>query len=177
MKTRLSILTTAAFLTLVTAAIASIRPETETLPPTGAALPSSLVASLADNPVHPDEPLSTTLTQRFSFNNALSRIQQINQALDSFRQLTNLSRDMKAIASVGNTDPETQTLGFHNWVSSVEGTVRQQDYQLKRLEFELAQKQFEDGEISKTVLDEKALAFQSAKKNFQTFMKSFSIAD
>jgi hypothetical protein len=177
MKTRLSILTTAASLTLVTAAIAAIRPDPEALPQAGTILPPSIVASLTDKPVHPDEPISETLNQRFSFANALSRLQQIDQALDSFRQLTDKSRNTSAIAAVGNTDPETQTLGFQNWVGSLEGTLRQQDYQVKRLELELAQKQFEDGEISQAVLNEKTQNLQKAKKDFQAFLKSFKIAD
>ncbi|MCU0515749.1 MAG: hypothetical protein MUC60_02580 [Oscillatoria sp. Prado101] len=135
---------------------------------------------LSQRPVSPDEPLSDTLNQRFSLQNSLSRIQQIKAALESFRRLTATAKAKlgePALRNAGNTDPETQTLGFTNWVGSVEGTVRQQNYQIKKLEFELAQKQFQDREITQAALDQKAAAYRQAEKDFQAFLKTFRIAD
>lgn len=135
---------------------------------------------LSQRPVSPDEPVSDTLNQRFSLQNSLSRIQQIKGALDSFRRLTATAKAKlgePALRNAGNTDPETQTLGFTNWVGSVEGTLRQQNYQIKKLEFELAQKQFQDREITKAALDQKAAAYRQAEKDFQAFLKTFRIAD
>src|SRR5512136_1578416 len=82
---------------------------------------------LSQRPVSPDEPVSDTLNQRFSLQNSLSRIQQIKGALDSFRRLTATAKAKlgePALRNAGNTGPETQTLGFTNWVGSVEGTLR-----------------------------------------------------
>ena len=135
---------------------------------------------LSQRPVSPDEPLSDTLNQRFSLQNSLSRIQQIKGALESFRRLTATAKAKlgeSALRNVGNTDQETQTLGFTNWVGSVEGTLRLQNYQIKKLEFELAQKQFKGGEIPKAALEQKAAAYRQAEKDFQAFLKSFRIAD
>lgn len=131
-------------------------------------------------PANRDEPLNVTLNERFSFQNSLSRIRQIQGALTSFRTLTDRSKTalgQRAIANIGNTDPETQNLGFTNWVGSVEGTLRQQNYQIKKLEFELAKKQFEDRQISQTALNQKRAAFEQADREFKNFLNSFTIAD
>lgn len=131
-------------------------------------------------PVHPDEPLDDTLNQRFAFENSLTRTQQIKEALESFRQLTATSKAKlgeSAVTQIKNTDPETQTLGFHNWVNSVEGTLIKQNYQLKKLEFELAQKQYQDKEITQAELDIKSADYQEAEQKLQTFLKTFTIAD
>lgn len=138
------------------------------------------IAQRRDRPVNPDEPLDVTLNERFSFDNSLTRIKQIQAALTSFRTLTERSKaalGQRAIASVGNTDPDTQNLGFTNWVGSVEGTLRQQNYQIKKLEFELAKKQFEDKQISQTVLNQKRAAYQQAEREFSNFLNSFRIVD
>jgi hypothetical protein len=127
-----------------------------------------------------DEPLNSTINERFSLDNALTRIQQIREALNSFRKLTNQSRQtlgVSTIQAVGNTDPEIQNLGFYNWTGAVEGTVRKQEYQIKKLEYELAQKQYQDGEISQAELNRKSSEYESAKQSFQAFLKSFNIAD
>lgn len=141
---------------------------------------SSKVADLRLQQVHPDEPINYTLLQRFSFNNSLGTIKQIDGALNSFRTLTEKSKPAlgsKAVSKIGNTDWETQNLGFTNWVNSVEGTLRKQDYQIKKLEYELAEKQYKDKSISQSVLNQKLAAYRQAKKDFQAFVNSFSIAD
>lgn len=129
-------------------------------------------------PVHPDEPVEATLEERFSYTNSLERLEQIEQALDNFRGLTASAYDWNDSAiATGNTDWETQNLGFTNWVGSVEGTLRYQELQIKQLELELARQQFADREISQAVLDEKTAAYETAQDDFQRFWQTFSIAD
>ncbi len=135
---------------------------------------------IAQQPVSPDEPAAATADERFSFDNAISRIEQIKAALSSFRQLTQISQEQigaSAIAPVGNTDWEIQNLGFKNWTGAVEGTLRKQEYQIKKLEFELAQAKFADGEITQSELAQTEAAYQQAEQDFQTFWNSFRIAD
>lgn len=197
MKSQWSLVITAVFFTVVTAVAGAFRADSEqsarlTQSPLKAPLKVELTPNLAKSdsaktsdllpkrPVHPDESASDTLDQRFSLGNSLERISQIDAALGSFRQLTAKSQTglaQQEVTAIANTDWETQNLGFHNWVSSVEGTLRKQDYQIKKLEFELAQKQYQDGEIGKAALDQKALAYQKAAREFQTFWNSFRIAD
>ncbi|MBE9213295.1 hypothetical protein IQ247_11540 [Plectonema cf. radiosum LEGE 06105] len=141
---------------------------------------STKMADLPLQKIHSDEPINDTLQQRFSFENSLARVSQIDKALNSFRVLTEKSKpvlESKILSEVANTDWDTQNLGFTNWVGSVEGTLRKQDYQIKKLEYQLAQKQYEDKAISQNILNQKQAAHNKAKKDFQAFIKSFSVAD
>ena len=141
---------------------------------------TSQKSQVSQIPTNQNEPLTDIINERFSVDNSLNRIKQIREALSSFRQLTNKSRQTlgnSVLQSVGNTDPEIQNLGFYNWTSAVEGTVKKQEYEIKKLQYELAQKQYKDGEISKSELDKKFANYQKAKQEFQAFLKSFNIAD
>ncbi|MBE9129969.1 MULTISPECIES: hypothetical protein [unclassified Coleofasciculus] len=145
-----------------------------------AQLPAPTDADLSLSPVHPDEPVDSTLNERFSLENSLERVKQIRDALSSFQSLTEKSKPVlgeQATISVGNTDWETQNLGFSNWVGSVEGTLKKQEYQIKKLEFELAQKQYEDGDITKANLDQKEANYRQATQDFQAFWNSFNVSD
>ena len=131
-------------------------------------------------PISPDEPVDYTLNQRFSRKNALDRITQISDALSSFQQLTLKAQPVlgdAAIQEVDNTSQEIQSIAFPNWVGAVEGTIRKQDYQIKKLEFELAQKQYEDGEIDRATLDAKSEHYHLATQEFQTFWESLTVID
>ncbi|MBW4680391.1 MAG: hypothetical protein KME19_09770 [Microcoleus vaginatus WJT46-NPBG5] len=186
MQMNRSLLKAAIFLALVPVAVAGMLwsvKEQQTrlqLSPDSNAGTANSTSNPVKQPVHPDELIDDTLNQRFAFENSLTRTQQIKEALESFRQLTDTSKaklGKSAIASVKNTDSETQTLGFYNWVGSVEGTLIRQNYQLKKLEFKLAEKQYQDQEISKTELDKKSADYHKAEQKFQTFLKTFTIAD
>lgn len=137
------------------------------------------VKTLAVTSVSPDEPADVTLNRRFALENSLRATEQIEGALNSFQQLTEKSGDVihNASTEISNTDFETQTLGFDNWVGTVKGTLKQQDYQIKELEFELAQQQYKDGKINKTELDQKAAKYQKSKREFLAFWNSFKIVD
>ena len=129
---------------------------------------------------HPDELVKDTLDQRFSVENSLARVQQIDAALTSFRQLTEKSQKnlgQAEVTGVGNTDWETQNLGFHNWVGAVEGTLLKQNHQIAQLELELAQQQYAVGKITKAELTQKIVNEQKAAQEFDQFWQSFSIAD
>ncbi|NEP40179.1 MAG: hypothetical protein F6K35_13435 [Okeania sp. SIO2H7] len=127
------------------------------------------------SPVHPDEAIADTLNNRFSLDNALESLSRVKGALSSFVQLTKSGKP--ASEEFEYTGWEYQNLGFPNWTGAIEGTLRKQEYQLKELELELARKQYEDGEISQESLQEKQNAYNLAKKEFQTFWNSFTIAD
>ncbi|MBD2096290.1 hypothetical protein H6F90_14190 [Trichocoleus sp. FACHB-591] len=129
---------------------------------------------------HSDESVQETLNQKFSVENSRVRMQQIDAALTSFRQLTETSQKnlgQAEVAGVGNTDWETQNLGFHNWVGAVEGTILKQNARIAQLELELAQQQHADKKITKVELTQKAVNAQKAAQEFDQFWKSFSIAD
>lgn len=133
-------------------------------------------------PRNPDEPGEYTFNERFSLESALHCIEYVKKALTSFRILTErvenenkLSKE--EIAKIGNTDWETQNLGFFNMVGAIEGTLRKQNYIIQKLEFELAKEKLKSGKIKKENLKQKEIEYKNAEKEFQKFWDSFGIAD
>jgi hypothetical protein len=108
-------------------------------------------------PVHPDEPVSDTFNNRFSLQNAITRLSLIED----------LAGDLSG----------EQAMAFNNSVGALEGTLRKQDYQIAKLEFELAKHQYRDGHITREQLDEKASAYLKATEDFKSFWKIFGISD
>lgn len=125
-------------------------------------------------------PEKDVLENRFSLAGAEERMGQIDGALNSFRSLTEKSRarlSAEDVQQVGNTGWEEQSLGFTNWVGAVRGTLKNQDYQIKKLEYELAVRMYKSGEIKKEELDSKESAYNKARADLQTFIDNFHIAD
>lgn len=121
-----------------------------------------------------------TLNNRFSYDNSLQRIEQIRGALSSFVELTQRSEPIlgnDVMEEFDYTGWDAQNLGFPNWTGAVEGTLRKQEYQIRELEFELAKEQYEDGEISREILEEKEAAYERAEEEFEQFWNSFQIVD
>jgi hypothetical protein len=129
---------------------------------------------------HPDEPASYTFNERFSAKRAIAHLKQIDGSLQSFRLLTELGKtkfSQAEMAKIGHTEPDAQTLGFYNLVHAIEGTVRKQEYQIKKLEYELAQAKFDDGKIRAKEFAQKKFAYQKAEKDFQAFWDKFQVSD
>lgn len=95
--------------------------------------------------------------------------------LESFRDLTQRARGRLTAADLraaGNTSREMQGIGFHNIPLVVEGTLLKQDYQLKQLEYELAQLRRARGEVSDREVERARGAYAAATKRFQVFWES-----
>lgn len=107
-------------------------------------------------PVHPDEPASVTFNERFSLDNSLTRIGQL--------------RD------VAPKEGE-EAMAFGNWLGAIEGTLRKQDYLIKKAEFELAKVQLRDKQISQQEHDQRQAAFKKAESDFKVFWEQFGIGD
>lgn len=129
---------------------------------------------------NPDEPAGYTYNQRFSFEHSLKSLATIESSLDSFRKLTETAANKISkgkLAKIGNTGWEMQNLGFPNHVGSVKGTILKQEYLIKKLTYDLAQRKFKSGEINKKELLESEREYKKAEKQFQEFWDSFNIAD
>ena len=110
--------------------------------------------------------------QDYTAPHGIERLEQLEGFLESFRKLTELSRNKvppEALREIGNTDWEMQGLGFHNVPLVVEGTILKQDYQLRQAEYKLAQLQSLGGDITSEELEQKRAAYAEATRNFQTF--------
>lgn len=130
--------------------------------------------------IHPDEPAEYTFNKRLSLQTATSAVANIDAALSSFRVLTEKYRKANGLhktAEVPFTSADLQTLGFPNWVALVKGTILKQDYQIKKLELELAQERYEHGEIKKAILDEKSAECEKSSVVLKAFWSSMKIAD
>lgn len=106
---------------------------------------------------------------------ALERLEQMRGFLESFRDLTQRARGRLTAADLraaGNTSREMQGIGFHNIPLVVEGTLLKQDYQLKQLEYELAQLRRARGEVSDREVERARGAYAAATKRFQVFWES-----
>ena len=115
----------------------------------------------------PDEPSDYTFNKRFSHKNSLWRLNQIREALQSFHKLTEKTRNTLSsdeLAAIGNTSPETHLLGFKNWPDAIEGTLRKQQYLIKKLEYELAGEKLRSGRINKSEYERIKAVFEKEEE-------------
>ena len=130
--------------------------------------------------VNPDEPADYTFHERFSSKNSLERLATIKSALDSFKKLTETAANkipQETLSKIGNTSWEMQNLGFVNHVEAIKGTLFKQEYLIKKLTYELAQRKSKSGEINQKDLLEIKREYEKAEKQFQEFWNTFRIAD
>jgi len=116
----------------------------------------------------------------FTAENALVNIRRILSALDSFTKLTDMSRATMSkdkLDKIGNTSGEIQIIGFGNWISGVEGTILKQEYQIKKLKYDLAQERYKAGKISEGELQKAKKDFEDGEKKFQKFWDNFQVLD
>ena len=131
-------------------------------------------------PVSPDEPASHTFDERFSIKSSLQSLGTIQSALESFRKLTEATANTLPkgrLSQIGNTGWEIQNLGFVNHVGTVRGTLLKQDYQIKKLEYGLAQLKSKSGEVSQGDLLKAKAEYEKAHTQFLEFWNTFRIAD
>lgn len=121
-----------------------------------------------------------TSCERFNFTNGLTGVQNINVWLKSFRELTRITADRitpEEKVHVGNLGADMQSIGFYNWAKSVEGTLHKQNYDICRLEYELALEKLAAGKVSQAEVNEKEKRYQEASKDMQDFLSKFHVAD
>ena len=73
--------------------------------------------------------------------------------------------------------PGEQSMAYSNSIGAIEGTLMKQEYQIKKLVFELAKVLYRDGEISEQQLAEKEAAYNQAVEAFKAFWESFGLSD
>lgn len=117
---------------------------------------------------------------RFSFSSALVGVQYINDWLKSFRDLTALSADRISTEEkqqVGNLGWDTQNLAFYNQMKSVEGTLYKQEFEIRKLEYELALERQAVGKVSQKEVAGKEKSYQEAWNSLRNFLAKFHVAD
>ena len=81
------------------------------------------------------------------------------------------------LREIGNTDGDIQDNGFWNWLGAVEGTLRKQEYQINKLNYDLAQKRYKLGEIKNDELQKAKKEYEEGEKKFQVFWDSYGVFD
>lgn len=119
------------------------------------------------------------IDKRFTFEQALVRLSQIEDSLESFRDLTErlMAGNQGDLSKVGNTSWEVQYLGFPNWISTVSGTLHKYEYLLAQKDYQLAIERFANGDISTDELQAKQEVFSTAFQDYQMFIDEFVIVD
>jgi hypothetical protein len=116
----------------------------------------------------------------FTVQSALEDIKAIASALSSFTKLTAISRKTMTkdkLREIGNTDGDIQDNGFWNWLGAVEGTLRKQEYQINKLNYDLAQKRYKLGEIKNDELQKAKKEYEEGERKFQVFWDSYGVFD
>jgi hypothetical protein len=137
-------------------------------------------AELSLRPVHPHETFEYTFDTRFSLDTAITCLESVRNALKSFRELTEAAEGKvpkKTLKEIGNTDWDFQNIGFRNWPGILEGTLRKQEYLIKKLQYELLREQAGKGRAGDRELSKAREDFEKAEKAFQSFWNGFGVSD
>jgi len=138
------------------------------------------LAEMDYHPISPDEPVSISENTRFSIENSLLSIKNIQSALYSFVKLTEVSVqqiDNRTLRDIGNTDWEIQNLAFKNWSQSIEGTLYKYQYLTKKLEYELEIEKSKKNHKMNLKIENARQALLKAEKEYQSFWESLEIYD
>ena len=121
---------------------------------------------------HPDGASGPEEFAEHTVPDALQRLDQIRRYLAAFNRLIELSRGKVTEAEmteVSNISNGLEDVGFHNVPLRVEGTLLKQDYQLRQVEYELAQLKRVRGEVTAAEVESARVAYASSTARFQEF--------
>ncbi|MEN6625352.1 MAG: hypothetical protein ABFD69_03885 [Candidatus Sumerlaeia bacterium] len=128
----------------------------------------------------PDEPTTYTYYRRFSFESAMESVRYVAGWLDKFRvTVDDLEKRLppKEFADMKLPGWEYRYLAFGNRAMALEGTLLKQNYEIKKLEYELALERFNQKKVSAGELDLKKNALDKAEQDFLKYWNQLSFAD
>lgn len=128
-------------------------------------------------PLTHTELASYTLNQSFSSERSHPLPGTISPSWSRDRTTQSTQVSKTSVAATNITPWDAAPSEFQNWVGSIDGTVKQQTYQIKKLEFQLAQEHHKAGKMTQSDLDEKAANYQRAAQEFKLFLNSYKMAD
>lgn len=120
------------------------------------------------------------LNGEYTIDEAVENQKRIVELLDSFVKLTDLSINnltSDEILTIGNLDWEIQHIGFNNILTRDEIALREMQFIIKRLDFELAICLFELGDIDITELQTKKDAFTIERESFELYISKVGFVD
>ena len=113
-------------------------------------------------------------------SSALQSLERMKEFLSSFRSLTeaaSLFIPAARMKKIGNTDWETQNIGFRNMPQIIEGVLRKQEFLLRKLEYEAAQAECRQKKIEAEALKSAEQKFVEAEAGFRSFQSTFHLTD
>ena len=115
-------------------------------------------------------------TEDFTVERSLKSLNVINESLESLKGIITKSENEEIIIlkNFKNTDWEMQNIGIPNSLSTIEGTLRYQNYLISKLEYDLAMKNNSASSAVKAEL-KKQLAID--KKNYEQYQASVRRVD
>lgn len=118
--------------------------------------------------------------ERFTDSSAGTGINYVRGYLKSFESLTKLTNSQlspEQRGQVGNLGWETQSLGFNNWVNTIEGTMKKQACVIAKLEYDLAVEKFNSGKISQEDVLKYKNEYLKLKEDMDNYLNEFQISD
>lgn len=139
-----------------------------------------IIAALTNNDVQLSEE-DTTLLETYNtflseplFDDTDENKDELTNMVDKYSMdavneiINNVSEQLTNINSLNSNQKEE----FKTNVTTVYGTLLSQNFKTSKIDLELAIKDFQNGLIDSDKLDEKAFAYQKAKKEFKTFLET-----
>lgn len=133
-------------------------------------------------PAHPaDEATSCSWRQRLTLKNALDYTREVKSWLTKFDELAEtLPEEMPAekIKKMNLPKWVTHALEFYNATIVIQGTLLRQNYEIKRLEYELAQERAKHQKDGVSEVNEKKKALAQAEADFMKYWdEDYSVYD
>lgn len=129
---------------------------------------------LSDKLGHADDILNYTLTQRLSLDYPVVQPTPSPAWLTAHQTTTRANEASEQL--LHDLALEIQSTDFQNWHGSLNTTLIQQKYQLKKLEFELAQTQYKQGVINQATFEQKGANYRLAAQEFKQVLTSSKMA-
>jgi|GEM_PF-6901415 len=120
---------------------------------------------------------------RFSLENGLYRMSQIRRGLRAYDTLFSNCRRLLSgqqcsqVVAGTNIAGDERTIGFANWPTTVEVTLKRQSLIIKKLEYELAQERFNLGNIDQEELVTAQRDYTEADSTFRYYIKNIHWSD
>ena len=120
-----------------------------------------------------------TIYNGFTLSKSISNVNRLKDILKEFTAITRLIESKKGkvtekdLRAFKHTTWDVQTIGFSNLISNLKGTLLKQDYQIKKLTYELAIKSNKEQSKIKLLKSE----FIKSEKKMQDYLDNFEIVD
>ncbi len=101
-------------------------------------------------------------------------LRNFNALLENCHRLLSEEAYLKVMEGVSAAG---KNVGFANWPLVVETMLRKQDFEIKKLQYELGKEKLELGKINRSELDQLERVYQEADREFMRFWNNHHLSD